>query len=252
MHTNREYHLTKVFIKLASKKHLTMPNIDKHFSYKKSLHKKSISSLIAILMFGIHLQILGGIEDNIPLKDPFPWSVLIYRASTATQVFGDVLLGKYSRFGEDLYVAELAYTLDQKNPLRRIFKPLFDIVQIASNITYRHDYNIHDNVTEGNLYLIWRFSRFPWNYYLKTSVAIGDGVSYASHSPFADRNPGVPESNYSKLLNYLMLETTFAAPHYPAWQLVFRIHHRCTAWGTYPKKASAGSTSVGLGIRYCF
>ena len=181
-----------------------------------------------------------------------PWSVLLYRSNTAKQVFGSVIGGKYSSFGEEIYAAELAYLLDRNNMVRRFFKPVFDIVQVAGNLAYRHDYSNHDNVKEGNLYLIWRFSRFPWENYLKTSAAIGDGISYASHPPFADREPGKPASMFSRLLNYLMLELTLALPSYPEWQLAFRIHHRCTAWGTFPKKANAGSTAIGIGIRYYF
>ena len=181
-----------------------------------------------------------------------PWSVAAYYAGTAKQTFGEVLCGKYSSFGETLYVAEIAYTFDQYNIIRRFFRPLFDTVQIASNFTYRHDYIHHDNVKEGNIYLIWRWTKFPWNNFLNTSLAIGDGLSYASHPPLADREPDKPEHDFSKLLNYLMLELTLAAPFKPQLQLVVRIHHRCTAWGTFPKNPNAGSTNLGLGIRYYF
>ena len=185
-------------------------------------------------------------------SDLGPWSVLLYRGNTAKQVFSDVIIGEYNSFGEEIYAAELSYTLDQKNIIRRIFRPLFDTVQVAGNIAYRHDYTNHDNVKEGNLYLIWRWTKFPWDRYLKNSIAIGDGISYDSHPPFADREPGNPASDFSRLLNYLLLEVTFALPSHPELQLAFRVHHRCTAWGTFPKNPNAGSTNVGLGVRYYF
>lgn len=185
-------------------------------------------------------------------SDLGPWSILVYYGGTANQTFGQVLSGDYSNFGENIYVAEIAYTLDPNNIIRRFFKPLFDTVQVAGNLTYRHDYVHHDNVKEGNLYMIWRWTKFPWERYLNTSLAIGDGISYASHPPFADQEINKPESNFSRLLNYLILEITFALPSKPQLQLVARMHHRCTAWGTFPKKANAGSTSIGLGVRYYF
>ncbi|HBY55802.1 MAG TPA: hypothetical protein DEG23_03190, partial [Coxiellaceae bacterium] len=58
--------------------------------------------------------------------------------------------------------------------------------------------------------------------------------------------------DFSRLLNYLLVEITFALPSHPELQLAVRVHHRCTAWGTFPKNANAGSTNVGLGIRYYF
>jgi hypothetical protein len=196
--------------------------------------------------------LIGNASIFAATPDLGPWSALIYYGGTANQTFGQVLSGEYSGVGETIYAAEVAYTLDQKNLIRRFFRPLFDTVQIAGNLAYRHDYAHSDNVKEGSLYLIWRWTKFPWRRYLSTSLAIGDGISYASHSPLADQEPGKPANNFSRLLNYLMLEATFAMPSQPQLQLVVRLHHRCTAWGTYSKNANAGSTNAGLGLRYYF
>lgn len=184
--------------------------------------------------------------------DEKSWSVLFYRGNTAKQNFGEVVTGQYSSYGETIYATELAYTLDQDNLIRRFFKPVFDVVQVAGNIAYRHDYTNHDNIKEGNIYLIWRFTKFPWENYLKNSIAIGDGVSYATHPPFADREAGKSAGDFSRALNYLMLEVTFALPACPQFELALRLHHRCTAWGSYAKNPNAGSTNVGIGLRYYF
>lgn len=216
-----------------------------------------ITSIIFTKLHSLRCVILGVLlicffSTSANAADLGPWSVLFYWGSTAKQVFGDVMLGKYTSFGEDIYAAELAYTLDQKNIIRRFFKPVFDVVQVAGNLAYRHDYANHDNVKEGNLYLIWRFTRFPWSRYLKNSVAIGDGLSYDSHPPIADMEKDKPSSDFGRLLNYLLLEVTFALPSHPNFELAFRVHHRCTAWGTFPGNPNAGSTNIGIGLRYYF
>ena len=203
--------------------------------------------LSALLMCFCSLSV-----NAAPQSDLGSWSGLLYYGNTAKQVFGDVMIGKYSSFGEVIYAGELAYTLDQSNLIRRFFKPVFDVVQVAGNVAYRRDYTNSDNVKEGNLYLIWRFSRFPWDNYLKNSIAIGDGISYDSHPPFADRETGKPASEFGRLLNYLLLEFTFALPSHPELQLALRVHHRCTAWGTFTGNPSAGSTNIGIGVRYYF
>ena len=209
--------------------------------------------MLLICFFSVPANAARVISPSIvPQTDLGPWAFLFYWGSTAKQVFGDVILGKYTSFGEDIYAAELAYTLDQKNIIRRFFKPVFDVVQVAGNLAYRHDYANHDNVKEGNLYLIWRFTRFPWSRYLKNSVAIGDGISYDSHPPFADMERDKPSSEFGRLLNYLLLEVTFALPSHPNFELAFRVHHRCTAWGTFSGNPSAGSTNIGIGLRYYF
>lgn len=207
-----------------------------------------VSYLIACTLFFSSVGHGQGHSDS----DLGKWSMMFYYASTAKQVFGQVVSGKFSSFGEDIYVLEGTYTLDKPNCFRKIFAPIFDTVQLACNVSRRHNYHHHDRVTEGNLFVILRFSRFPWNSYLRNSIAIGDGISYASHVPFADREPNDSAGNYNRFLNYLMIEATFAAPSHPNLQFAMRLHHRCTAWGTFPKKISAGSTSVGVGIRYYF
>lgn len=217
-----------------------------------TLKKKVAVILRALTIFVIASPLCSVAANGSSHTDLGPWAVLFYRGVTAKQVFGDVMLGKYSSFGETIYVAELAYTLEQNNLIQRFFRPVFDVVQIAGNVAYRHDYTNNDNVKEGNLYLIWRFSRFPWSNYLKNSIAIGDGVSYDSHPPFADREPNQPVANFGRLLNYLLLELTFALPSCPEFELALRVHHRCTAWGTFGGNSNAGSTNVGIGLRYYF
>ncbi len=217
-------------------------------SGEKMIYKIILSFLlISLSFFSVPVKANSSAESDLG-----PWSVLLYAGGTAKQVFGDVMLGKYTSVGEVIYAAELAYTLDQKNIIRRFFHPVFDVVQVAGNLAYRHDYAHHDNVKEGNLYLIWRFSRFPWSRYLRNSVAIGDGISYDSHPPFADVEGGKPISEFSRLLNYLLLEVTFALPAHPEFELALRVHHRCTAWGTFSGNPNAGSTNVGVGLRYYF
>lgn len=187
-----------------------------------------------------------------PQADLGPWSVMAYCGGTAKQKFGDVMLGKYTSFGETIYAGEIAYTLDPNNLFRRFFQPIFDAVQVAGNVAYRHDYIRHDNVKEGNLYLIWRISRFPWSKYLQNSIAFGDGISYDSHPPFANIEEGKPVSEFGRFINYMLIEVTFALPSHPEVELAFRIHHGCTAWGTFPGNSNAGSTNVGIGLRYYF
>lgn len=220
-----------------------------------------IALLAVIPCFFLNISDCRAQNDNLLAVNKFElpsWSAMLYRGGTAKETFGNVICGKYHSANETIYVAELAYTLDKTNIVRRIFRPLADTVQVAGNVGRRFDYGHHDTVNEANLYLVLRWTKFfgdiefPWNNYLNTSVGFGDGFSYASHPPYADIELGKPAKDFNRFLNYLMLEVTFALPSHPNLQLVGRLHHRCTAFGTYPKNPNAGSTSVGLGIRYYF
>ncbi|EKE01177.1 MAG: hypothetical protein ACD_21C00199G0003 [uncultured bacterium] len=222
--------------------------------YQSFLQILSRMRIIKLLLICIICEVLfSSASVSAATSDLGPWSAMLYCGGTAKQSFAQIITGDYSGFGETIYVAEAAYTLSPRNLFRRLFRPLLiDTVQVAGNLAYRHDYVHHDNVKEGSLYIIWRWTKFPWESYLGNSLAIGEGVSYDSHPPFANRAGDLSEDKYSRLLNYLMLEATFAIPSKPQLQLVLRMHHNCTAWGTFPKKANAGSTNVGLGVRYYF
>jgi len=97
----------------------------------------------------------------------------------------------------------------------------------------------------GSVNLRWVV--FPWNRYVETSVALGEGLSWATEIPALEKADPTNSSN-SQLLNYVLLEVTFAIPESP-WSLVTRIHHRSGAWGLF---GHSGSNILEAGIRYRF
>jgi len=97
----------------------------------------------------------------------------------------------------------------------------------------------------GSVNLRWVV--FPWNRYVETSVAVGEGLSWATEIPALEKADQTNSSN-SQLLNYVLLEVTFAIPESP-WSLVTRIHHRSGAWGLF---GHSGSNILEAGVRYRF
>lgn len=182
--------------------------------------------------------------DNF-LYDEHPFALTYYYGITASDALIRFVQGKFHRWPEHVQSLELAYTLDQNNVVRRFFSPIVSVVQIAANTTYRVGKNEND-IFEFDPYMAFRFVNFPWNNYVNTSLAIGEGISYASSIPDLEIRSN---DNTKRLLNYLMLESSFALPKYPRLQLVARIHHRSGAFGLY-RAGNTGSNAVGLGIRY--
>ncbi len=106
------------------------------------------------------------------------------------------------------------------------------------------------NQTNGEFCFVayLRWLRFPWNEHLKTSVAAGAGVSYATSVPEV-------EAKYydetAQLLGALMFEFAFSHPRVPQWSFVAGIHHRSGASGTFSGVRGA-SNAWAMGIRYAF
>jgi hypothetical protein len=95
---------------------------------------------------------------------------------------------------------------------------------------------------------VFRWQPFPWDRYLDTSFAIGEGLSYATDDPEIETEK---HDRTSRVLNYLMLELAVAVPQQPRWTLFGRVHHRSGVFGLFDG-VTGGSNVVGAGIRYTF
>ncbi|MDW7708855.1 MAG: hypothetical protein SCH98_00160 [Deferrisomatales bacterium] len=101
---------------------------------------------------------------------------------------------------------------------------------------------------EANGLVILRWLAFPWNAYLPTSVAVGDGLSYATRVPEVEiRRHG----RSTRLLNYLLFEITLALPGEQRWSLSLRQHHRSGVFGLHDG-VHGGSDFWGAGLRRLF
>jgi len=94
--------------------------------------------------------------------------------------------------------------------------------------------------------IIGRWHRFPWEEYLDTSFAVGDGLSYNTETSKIEKED---DEEAGKWLNYLMFELTLGLPEYPRWDLVYRIHHR----SSIGQRIGAGASNfAAFGIKYSF
>ena len=217
-----------------------------------SLYRKIILIIALAASSAIYAKNDTTITQSAPplgqdLYDSYPWALLYYYGWTLSDPLWRVFTGDTHRWPEHIQSVELAKTLDKDNVVRQFFSPIVGVVQLAGNITLRQGKN-QDPIYEFDPYISFRWANWPWNHYLTTSAAIGEGVSYATAVPNEElRN----NKDTRRLLNYLMLEATFALPSHPELQLVGRIHHRSGAFGLY-RAGNTGSNDVGVGIRYLF
>ena len=109
----------------------------------------------------------------------------------------------------------------------------------------------HQHHWELNALLVARWASFPWDRQLDTSIAVGDGLSYATQRPPLERSDDAadPDDNV-RLVNYLMVEIELGRPAEPSWRLVGRVHHRSPIFGLFGE--ASGSNFLTLGIRRRF
>ncbi|MDP3699725.1 MAG: hypothetical protein Q8R72_02330 [Hylemonella sp.] len=95
-----------------------------------------------------------------------------------------------------------------------------------------------------------RWSGFPWNSVLPTSVRAGPlGYSYNTKVSPLERGPGGEGTRH---LNFLMLELAFSSPKAREHEVFLRLHHRCTIYDLLNNYGANGQDYVTLGYRRFF
>jgi len=107
----------------------------------------------------------------------------------------------------------------------------------------------YQNYEEYVLAVFLRYHTFPWDNFIDTSIAIGEGLSLTSKIPERESQRDQSESRH--LLNYLAIEFAFTLPKYPNTSLVYRIHHRSGVFGLFGGVKGASDFYM-LGLRYNF
>jgi hypothetical protein len=102
---------------------------------------------------------------------------------------------------------------------------------------------------EINVAIVARWMRFPWDHWLDTRVAFGEGLSYATRVPPIEPRAARPDETSVRLLNHLLLEIEVALPQRERWSVFTRIHHRSGVAGIFGN-VRGGSNFIGLGARY--
>jgi hypothetical protein len=164
------------------------------------------------------------------------WFLTVYGGAHAQDDIGDVFTFQ-PKFEDNAYIGVVALARElwhYKNYLS------FELEgQVAKHFN-------KDTHWEFVGVLIGRWHYFPWNNYVNTSFAVGDGMSYYTDVSEVEKED---DEDAQRTLNYLLFEVALGLPEFPKWDLVFRIHHRSSIFGLY---GAGGSNFVCGGIKFSF
>lgn len=189
-------------------------------------------------------------KNSGDVYDKYEWGVMGYLGWMTTKEMYHDMYFDYGHLGNgSLYTLEVDRQLPKDNWARKYLAPLLfaSTIELAANVTYETDPT--GPLVEFNPYFVFRWRNFPWNNKLLTTLGIGEGVSWASHSPQQEINSENEPGDATKFLNYVMAELTFSLPSHPEWQVLYRLHHRSGVFGLYCP-GTVGSTAAGVGVRY--
>jgi len=103
---------------------------------------------------------------------------------------------------------------------------------------------------EINGLILLRWMTFPWDAFLDTSFAFGNGLSFATSEPDLEEQLH-PDTGTSQVLYYIAVEFDFALPRAEHWSTILRVHHRSGVFGLV-NDVNGGSNALTLGLRYAF
>lgn len=185
---------------------------------------------LAALFFLLSARAWAGSESK------YPWSLVAYNAVYTPDRLKDIFAHRHSY--HESYLAALAVN-------REITRTWTDLGwELEGQVVKHHGDQDH---FEFNALFTARWHRFPWNRRVATTLAIGEGVSWAERNPELETEE---HKNVSQLLNYLLFEVTLAPPQ-SRWYWSGRIHHRSGVFGLY-NGVHGGSNFIGMGAGYRF
>lgn len=98
--------------------------------------------------------------------------------------------------------------------------------------------------------LFFRYSGFPWDSRVVTTMAISTGLNWANTVTDVEQERA-RDGVGSRWMHYLAPEITFAAPSHPNIELLFRFHHRSGVFGLV-SDAWGGAQYATVGVRIRF
>ena len=167
--------------------------------------------------------------------NPAPWALTLYGGVYTDNTLGGVF----------------SFHLDPKDSYIGVLAVSREIWALTKHIRFEIEGQVGKHFAgqdhwELNALLVGRWVTFPWNDYVYTTFAVGEGLSWATEVPKLEKELDGPSH---QLLNYMMFELSLSPPRYQEWAFVTRIHHRSGMFGVF---GHGSSNIMGAGIKYRF
>ena len=137
-----------------------------------------------------------------------------------------------------------------RGKLVRRLVTLFKVIDIEPELGIGKRFgNVRAVEIWGALYFRWTY--FPWNDYVKTTIGVNTGLNYATEIEAEERQRSTPGHRGSNVLHNFSPEVTFALPEIPNYEIVFNYHHRSGIYGAI-NGVYGGTQFATVGLRHRF
>lgn len=181
-----------------------------------------------------HVSLLVLLCTAPPLAWAENWYLTAYMGRAADERLVEILIGTSPTYERDRLIAlGVGRTLGASGDLHW---------ELEGQLAQHSHGQTHQEI---NGVLVARWTRLPWDRHVDTTLAAGQGLSFATQHPPIEGGRGETR----RLLHYLLVEATIAIPD-QNWRLIGRIHHRSGVFGLYG--TAGGSNYLTIGVRVDF
>ncbi|MDY6824345.1 MAG: hypothetical protein SWH68_11205 [Thermodesulfobacteriota bacterium] len=205
--------------------------------------KKIIFCCAVFFIFGCPLCRADGEKPGPLVTGNFDWTVSLYNGIYSQRTLGETTFSRPHQ-NNDKFLHGLGLSRELAE-FGDYFRLELEGIFSRHHGTYDGEYQDYEELVAA---LLIRYDNFPWKDYIHISFAVGEGLSVTSKRAMHEVQS---RGKTQRLLNYLAFELAFAAPSYPRYSLVYRIHHRSGVYGLFGGVKGASDFYV-LGLRYRF
>jgi len=220
----------------------------KLFAARCAVLRRTAIALVFLTIVASPLEVLASSDWRwYPIDEPCNGNCAVsvyggfYVENAMSSIFLEDFIAPWNWNYDDDYIVGAAVS-------RRVLS-FFDAFHLEPEIGIAQRFG-HQDATEfwGALYL--RYTKFPWNNFIYTTIAVSTGLNYATNISDQEKERS-GKGKGSHLMHYLSPEITFALPDRRDFQLMFRFHHRSGAYGLISD--SEGGAHYGtIGMRVSF
>lgn len=183
-------------------------------------------------------------------------SLIFWPGAAHTDQDGDSFVSLYvGRYSDTVFVKNLQFDHEFERAYISVLSMGTRLAQYRQslNLEIEGQIGMHSGSQhhqEVNVAVVLRWLAFPWDRYLDTSFAFGNGLSYATTDPVLEIE-NADNGQTAQWLYYILAEWAFSFRRLSQWEFFWRIHHRSGIYGLLADN-NAGSNFAGLGLRRRF
>lgn len=209
------------------------------------MKKQLLFCLVLVLAWSSHPDLLAAKTD----KDSHPrqekkWSLTLSSGMYTDRTVGQAIFNVPGRL-ESNYMHSLALARE----MGRFWDHFsWELEGMFAKHHGKHKTGRQDYEEFVGAFLV-RYHTFPWDQWVDTTLAVGNGISATTETP--RRELQTDKGKSQNILNYLAVELEFTLPGFPDTSLTYRIHHRSGVFGLYSGVEGASDFYL-LGLRQRF